>query len=404
MNQTNQGDNLDTPPAVPVKRKRGRPRKDPSLKQIKTAPVTPGFGGVNVNQPSQVDRVDETKSGLVGQAVTGVVEAAFDAGYFLTVRLGNSNTSLRGVVFKPGHYVPVTEENDVAPHVQMIGRNHVHLPARNHTQVRGYNKRSRERAEQNGSPPANQLHRVAPLTANLVVSKGKYASPAAASSVPPVGARGTVVPVVLQPINRSNGLPPANQVPQDASQAAHMAALRDKYVQTVAPLAVLPPNASIPKNQVLAVTIEELPSKPQISHQVTPESMQNENGSFKQGTLELPQGEAASSLKSAAKPDEVYKVVSQSSETHVEDSKIAFKLSGEDVLAGPVQEIGDMNEPLSIGPLQAVYFDQNQSASVSRPLENRRTGRMTELLLENMTENQVRQFEHLAPETGEPRS
>ncbi|CAI9787822.1 unnamed protein product [Fraxinus pennsylvanica] len=44
---------------------------------------------------------------MVGQAVTGVVEGAFGAGYVLNVRIGNSNTTLRGVVLEPGHYIPV---------------------------------------------------------------------------------------------------------------------------------------------------------------------------------------------------------------------------------------------------------------------------------------------------------
>lgn len=57
---------------------------------------------------------------MVGQEVTGVVEATLDAGYLLSVRIGDSNTYLRGIVFKPGHYVPVTADNDVAPHVPNV--------------------------------------------------------------------------------------------------------------------------------------------------------------------------------------------------------------------------------------------------------------------------------------------
>ncbi|KAJ0809898.1 hypothetical protein HanPI659440_Chr01g0020511 [Helianthus annuus] len=65
---------------------------------------------------------------MVGQTVTGVVEATFDAGYLLAVRIGNSKITLRGAVFKPGHTAPVTPENDVAPHVEMIKRTEIPFP------------------------------------------------------------------------------------------------------------------------------------------------------------------------------------------------------------------------------------------------------------------------------------
>ncbi|CAK9163947.1 unnamed protein product [Ilex paraguariensis] len=402
----NQGDNPDTPPAVPLKRKRGRPRKDQSLKRVKVTPVPPGLEGVNGNQPHQIGPVDDAKDGMVGQAVTGVVEAEFDAGYLLSVRVGNSNTSLRGLVFKPGHYVPVTAENDVVPHVQMIRRNEVHLPAKNRTRVRGYNQQFRERPEQNHLSPTNQVHRLAPQTASLVVSKVKYASPVAAPSVPPVGARGTVVPVVLQPVDVSNGLPLANQVPLDASRAALLTASRGKQVQTITPLAVLPPGASIPVNQALTVASEALPSQLQTSHQVTLEAAQNENGLFCQGTPELPKGEESRSFKSAdmLMPGEVNKDASQSPETHTENRNVQCKFSAENVRVIPKQEIGDMNEPLLVEPLQAVQSHHNQFTTVSKPLADRRPGRMTELLQENMMGTQGCRVEQQATETEDSRN
>ncbi|CAI9755048.1 unnamed protein product [Fraxinus pennsylvanica] len=122
MNQAIQGDNSGAPSVLPAKRGRGRPRKDPNLKQVKTANGPPGFDEPKGNRPVKVDRVDVNEN-MVGEAVTGVVEATFDAGYILNVRIGDSNTILRGVVLKPGHYVPITDENDIAPHVQMIRRN-----------------------------------------------------------------------------------------------------------------------------------------------------------------------------------------------------------------------------------------------------------------------------------------
>uniref|UniRef100_A0A5B6YTY0 AT hook motif-containing protein n=1 Tax=Davidia involucrata TaxID=16924 RepID=A0A5B6YTY0_DAVIN len=402
MNQANEGNNPDAPPNIPVKRKRGRPRKDQSLNRAESARVPPGFEGLNGNQPRHVDPIDDANDGVVGQAVTGVVEAAFDAGYLLTVRIGNSNTCLRGVVFKPGHYVPISTENDVAPHVQMIRRNEIHLPTEHQTRVRGHHPRSRERNEQhvnlrgngtafllNGSPSANQLHRLAPRTANLMALKGKHVPSVVAPAVPPVGARGTVVPVILQPVNLSNGLPPANQVPPVASPAAHLVPSKGKQMQMVA---------------------SQGPSmQSQTNFQVTPKSLQNENGPFHQGTLEV-LGEEAKSIKLAGvlTPDEInerVQVSSQSSETYIENSKTASKSSMEDSGLYP-GGIGNMNEPLLIKPLQAIRSDvHNQCAPVPKPLENNRTGRMSELLQalqENMTENQVSQVEHVAADELSP--
>ncbi|KAM7498875.1 hypothetical protein LguiA_023289 [Lonicera macranthoides] len=374
MNQANQGNNSDASPGIPAKRKRGRPRKDPSLSRLDIARPPPGFEAVNGNQSRQVDPIEDSNDGVVGQAVNGVVEAVFDAGYLLAVKIGNSNTSLRGVVFKPGHYTPVTAENDVAPHLQMIRRNEIHFPM-DQTRGRGHNQRSRDRNEQhisylgNGSPPPNQVHRVAPRSGTLVTSKGKYASAiVAAPSVPPVGARGTVVPVVLQPVNLSNGLSTNNQVTSAASQAAHMMALKGKHVQTVTPISAYPPNGSTGTDQGLGSTNRAI-SQSQTSPQVTPPSVKYENGPFNQGT--------EFRLGDEAKSGEVIKGAqgsSQSSETHGEE-----------------REGSDMSEPLFIEPLQTIHTNHyNLSASIPRTGDGNRTGRMTELLLavqENMPEN-----------------
>ncbi|KAA8526973.1 hypothetical protein F0562_008798 [Nyssa sinensis] len=385
MNQANEGNNPDPPPNFPVKRKRGRPRKDQSLNRAETTRVPPGFEGLNGNQPHQVDPIDDANDGMVGQAVTGVVEAAFDAGYLLTVRIGNSNTYLRGLVFKPGHYVPISAENDVAPHVQMIRRNETHLPTEHQTRVRGHNPRSRERNEQhvnlrgnetalllNGSPSANQVNRFAPRTANLMASKGKHVPPVAVPTVPPVGARGTVVPVILQPVNLSNGLPPANHVPSVSSPAAHLIPSKGKQMQMVA-------------SRGLSV-------QPQTNYQLTPKSLQNENGPLRQGTPEV-LGEEAKSII-----NERVQVSSQSLEPYIENSKKVGKSPVEDSGLSPAL-IGNMNEPLLIEPLQAIRSDvHNRCAPVPKPFENNRTGRMSELLQalqENMTENEVSQVEHV---------
>lgn len=124
MEQINSAGNNGTPPTMPVKRKRGRPRKDKSIKD--PMQITP-----RINYAPPLNSAGEAHGSLVGQSVTGVVEASFDAGFLLNVNIGNSGTCLRGVVFKPGYYHPVCAKNDVAPHVQKINRNEIPLSKQN---------------------------------------------------------------------------------------------------------------------------------------------------------------------------------------------------------------------------------------------------------------------------------
>ncbi|OIV98231.1 hypothetical protein TanjilG_09883 [Lupinus angustifolius] len=147
MDQQNPNITPDGLGDVPSKRKRGRPRKYPrpdsedsshmlfgqskkpnpgSSEQTK---LLPGYEGVNGNQQSQRGQENGSNDAMVGQEVSGVIEAVFDAGYLLNVRVGDSDTTLRGLIFKPGRYVPISPENDVAPGVPMIQRNEVPFPS-----------------------------------------------------------------------------------------------------------------------------------------------------------------------------------------------------------------------------------------------------------------------------------
>ncbi|GFZ12518.1 hypothetical protein Acr_23g0009030 [Actinidia rufa] len=232
MNQVNQENNNGAPLNMPVKRKRGRPRKDQSLPRWETAPMPPGFGVVNGNQPRQVLAIEDASASIVGQPVTEVLFSS------------------------QGHYVPISSENDVAPHVQMIRRNEIPFPRENQTRGRGRRPRSKDRNGQHGSlrrietghlvnglPATNLVHGLVPQTADLAVSK--------AYPVPYVGSRGTVVPVVLQPVTMMNGFAPANQMPPILSHAGHMVVSNHKPLQII--------------------TSQVGPSQPQTSHQVTPE-------------------------------------------------------------------------------------------------------------------------------------
>lgn len=212
MNQLDRVNNSNAPPNNPVKRTRGRPRNDQSLKRRVVAPMPPGFEAkANGNQPHQQHVIDNANDGMVGQTVTGVVQAAFDSGYLLTVRIGNSNASLSGVVFTPGNFVPISKENDVAPNVRTITRNEVFLPMENQTRKRRPRSK-RSTVQHHGLRGVETIHLSNGLTVSNIVK-------------PPPGLRGTVVPVVLQPVNLSNGLLTANQVPPVPSQANHVAAM-----------------------------------------------------------------------------------------------------------------------------------------------------------------------------------
>ncbi|KAF8026219.1 hypothetical protein BT93_F2889 [Corymbia citriodora subsp. variegata] len=232
MNQASQGINSDASASAPLKRKRGRPRKypmpdespifaeharalrDQNMNRGPNMHVPPAYKFVNGNQPRQVDATNGSNNVSIGQLVSGVIEAAFDGGYLLAVRVGDSDTTLRGVVFKPGRYVPVSAENDVAPNIQMIKRNEIPLQSENYIQMQVSGARSRER---NGTTSL-----VASASGSAVL-KGRQVAPGTAQPIRPVTVRGNVVPVVLPPLSTSaNGLPVPNQA-SSASIQDHMA-------------------------------------------------------------------------------------------------------------------------------------------------------------------------------------
>ncbi|KAJ9169081.1 hypothetical protein P3X46_020549 [Hevea brasiliensis] len=114
----------------PLKRKRGRPRKDESLAQ-----------GENIPAMTAADSMKKTKlfahttgavdDEMVGQVVSGVIEGSFDAGYLLKVKVGDTETHLRGVVFLPGSFTPITASNDVAPQAKKYNRTEIPISVAN---------------------------------------------------------------------------------------------------------------------------------------------------------------------------------------------------------------------------------------------------------------------------------
>lgn len=374
--QGDQGNIADALSNIPVKRKRGRPRKYPRLDpQENAAPVPrnqnlnlgenaaippppppPGFVRSNGNQAQQAAPTSGTTDNMVGMVVSGVVEASFDAGYLLRVRVGNTGTTLRGIVFKPGHYAPVVPENDVAPDVEMIQRHEVPLPVENHSSVHGHKPHSRD----------------ASRSANHVASEGRQVPPVAAQNVNRVMSRGNLMPVVLEPCKLSNGVALTNDSNPVATHESTIATSKGKQVLSAAP----PSNGcSIPNDQASTVQNQTLVSQLQTRH----EAKTNENGTIDQSSVEeLRETEA----KPTRLPENIPSgnlVASQSAESHLEGSNPA-------------------GQPLVVEPLQAIEC-KDHSTSASKPMEDGRNGKMSELLQvlqESMRERMKDQAEKLS--------
>ncbi|XP_057850393.1 protein METABOLIC NETWORK MODULATOR 1 [Cryptomeria japonica] len=107
-----------------VKKKRGRPRKSETVLlpgEITALGVMPS----SESKPKKA-RLSDTNSShfgcgngsLVGQPVHGVLDGSFDAGYLISVRVGDTDAVLRGVVFGPGLSIPPSKLTDVAPKIK----------------------------------------------------------------------------------------------------------------------------------------------------------------------------------------------------------------------------------------------------------------------------------------------
>ncbi|CAM8948703.1 unnamed protein product [Rhodiola kirilowii] len=192
-----------SPVGIQLKRKRGRPRKDRGFTFGPYSPAPYGKGLAST-MPPHVEPMPTTQPISVGQPIGGVIEAVFDAGYMLNVKL-SSGTTLRGVVFKPGHYVPFSNENDVAPNAELVKRNEVPIPSGTQIMLHGstsLTKRRRRRKSNgnvNGFPHA---YNGAPVDHLPVIAAS------------PISSRGKFVPVILSPtFSLPDWIPPRTPAP-----------------------------------------------------------------------------------------------------------------------------------------------------------------------------------------------
>ncbi|CAN0852344.1 Protein METABOLIC NETWORK MODULATOR 1 [Linum grandiflorum] len=162
MNPQNQGSGSSAPLDPPQRRKRGRPRKDEHLlpgENMSYVPVsdnmlrnTQSFGSAVAGSSEAAGQV-VAGSNMIGQAVSGVVDGKFDAGYLLRVKVGDSENYLRGVVFLPNRVVPVTASNDLAPQAKMYTRADVPIPVLNPPQFQVSVPPPEQSEKQSAEPP-----------------------------------------------------------------------------------------------------------------------------------------------------------------------------------------------------------------------------------------------------------
>ncbi|RZC46323.1 hypothetical protein C5167_039265 [Papaver somniferum] len=177
MSQENQALNPAPVENLPVKRKRGRPRKNENVAREVKESVSDSVPDVVKRNRRRRDRKASSVDPMVGQVVTGVLDGSFDAGYLLTVRVGDTNRILKGIVFEPRFSVPVSDANDIAPQVKMVKRIHVSLDKPtppNDYATNQYKQRSRSSGNlpprNEVSVPTKQLPQIASQVSNGVLN------------------------------------------------------------------------------------------------------------------------------------------------------------------------------------------------------------------------------------------
>ncbi|CAN7122442.1 unnamed protein product [Brassica rapa subsp. narinosa] len=77
---------------------------------------------------------------LIGQVFSGVVEGSFEAGYFLNVKVLDTEKQLKGIVFLPNKVAPVTPATDLFPQAKMYVRERIATPPEVKTNETGKNQ------------------------------------------------------------------------------------------------------------------------------------------------------------------------------------------------------------------------------------------------------------------------
>lgn len=115
---------------LPMKRKRGRPRKAEGSSSgeaenqhhpphpTSSAPANQQRNNEILNDGGHA--CGNSSDSVLGQVVHGVIDADFGDGYLVSFRLGEIN--MKGVALKTSRVAPITAANDVAPLAKMFLR------------------------------------------------------------------------------------------------------------------------------------------------------------------------------------------------------------------------------------------------------------------------------------------
>ncbi|KAE8650136.1 uncharacterized protein LOC101213958 isoform X1 [Cucumis sativus] len=392
MSQADQGISADNLVDVPLKRKRGRPRKYPKLnydeniliaknrgkKHLEAIPISPG-SGVNGNQSLPTIQIQNVADGMLGQVVSGVIEAVFEAGYLLCVRVGNSGITLRGVVFKPGHYVPVSAENDVAPDVQMIRRNAIPLATGNQAPEDTPQSKNGEIPLHESSGLKLGFKYTTPHSSQDALKDNSISS-IFAQITPSGSLRGNVVPVVLEPAKLTNG----------PSVPTETLTIQTVDIESAKGKEVLVGTSTLSESAPTSVTVGIENFQPQTTQQVLIDDVQVENSSHNQSLVVEVHDSEGKSMALPSTPfeslvTEVIKRIqtpSLTAETQTEDNKPSVTISAKECQDGSEVEANIIADgALMIEPLKAVQPLHESSEPIPKALDDEsKTGKITELL------------------------
>lgn len=133
-------------------------------------------------------------SNMVGQTVHGVVDGCFDAGFLVSLRMGDSDSLYRGVVFGPGLSIPVSKETDIAKNVKRRRRKRKQLGTSISTAAR------EEPSTPPPPPPAPPREEAPPPNPALTQAPPHYEAPPPQHAHHPNSGHGLENPHISPPI------------------------------------------------------------------------------------------------------------------------------------------------------------------------------------------------------------